>query len=255
MSSEAPQPRFAVKGKTMANHERDRTWDQAIALLEVAREKDISQEQITAIQAGGYWADLLDADIAAMNRDEFRAVCHLAPLTKPVPKPAAIVAVESVDPFRVTDEIAAGIHIPALAAMTEAEVRAIVPGIRKEQGIERNDAPTNSVTMRLATVVRSNEEWIAGSESERRFTAHIDEGMGLPQALWLVEHQDEPDLAAFKAMLGKVYILFSRIIVVNENGDRYVADLYSLGGRWCLRWYCLADSVNRYGRIAVASSK
>ncbi|TSC75860.1 MAG: hypothetical protein G01um101430_30 [Parcubacteria group bacterium Gr01-1014_30] len=147
-----------------------------------------------------------------------------------------------------TDELT--LQIPALPCPTFEDLREKYPWIREEEGIERDTSPTEAVTFHLGTVIREGEHYINGAEYERRLQPKQDILHGYQQANWLVEHQDEHP--AFVALLGKVYIDFPGIVVVNSDSGRCVACLDQGGRRWCLHWGWLGRGVDRRGRIAVS---
>ncbi|MFH1246364.1 MAG: hypothetical protein V1489_01125 [Candidatus Liptonbacteria bacterium] len=158
--------------------------------------------------------------------------------------------IEAAGLIRVTDELS--LALPALARIPDEEVLARYPFIHGEDGIERNVSPEGPVTSLLATVLRDSEQWVDGPEYELRVKPHLAITLGLPQGLYLVENQDKPKLAAFKALCEKVYIDLHGIRVVNGSGHRSVGCLRGSGGRWYLNWDRLASRVYQDDRIAVS---
>jgi hypothetical protein len=151
------------------------------------------------------------------------------------------------DDFRQMEKIA--IQIPALSRPTIEELQAQYSWIKS---IERDNSPTEAVKLSLATVLRSDEtESISGVEYERRLIGKLDLILGYQQAKWLVEHQDGfPD---FMALLGKIYIDFSGLIVVNVDGLRYFPYLSQSVKRWYLHWDWFSSDFNPNVRVAVSS--
>ncbi|MEK7193364.1 MAG: hypothetical protein AAB652_01085 [Patescibacteria group bacterium] len=150
------------------------------------------------------------------------------------------------DFFRETDELT--LQIPALPRPTLWELQAKFSWIKS---IERDTSPIEVTTLALATVLRPDENRINGTEYECRIASKLDLCLGYQQAVWLVEHQDEfPD---FMALLGKIYIDFSGLVVVNENGYRFVPCLSQGSTQWYLRWYWLGTHLDRRGRLAISS--
>lgn len=145
------------------------------------------------------------------------------------------------------------VAIPALPQMTREEIQKVFPWkIREEKGIERDCAPTSAVTMILDTVMTDEDtgDYIAGSVYEQRLAAKLDIVLGLQQAIWLVEHQDEfPDLMA---LVGRIYIDCPGLVVVCGSGGRCIPYLGKQDGRFVLDWHWVDDSFDRYGRIAVS---
>jgi hypothetical protein len=140
------------------------------------------------------------------------------------------------------------VHIPALKRPTLAQLQAKYAWIKK---IERDTSPEGPVTLNLATVLRDAAEGsINGPEYERRIASSLSRLLGYQQLAWLVEHQDE--YPAFMALLGKVYVDFSGLVVVDGRGDRYVPYGCRLGKRWDAYWGWLGNYFHRNGRLAVS---
>ena len=71
----------------------------------------------------------------------------------------------------------------------------------------------------LATVLRDAAEGsINRPEYERRLASSLSKLLGYQQLAWLVEHQDK--YPVFMDLLGKIYVDFSGLVVVDEDGDR-----------------------------------
>lgn len=159
------------------------------------------------------------------------------------------------DCFRLTDDEVV-IEMPALKRPTLEQVQADWPAVKS---IERDDSTEEAVTLRLSTVLKSTESRIDGKTYERRLMTLRTGGklLGFQHRKWLLENQDkiaDPKVrAALKALLGKVYIDFSGIIVVYEAGNRYVPYVGSDGRRWFGRWDWLGSGFIGSGRIAVSS--
>lgn len=148
--------------------------------------------------------------------------------------------------WRVLDDL--GILIPALKRPALKELRKQFSWIKS---IKRNTSPTEAVMLRLGTVLRENEDYVGGSEYERRLAPRQNLVLGYQQAFWLVEHQDE--FPAFKALLGKnYYIDFPGLIVALAGGHRYFyfPSLVVGGARWCLVWRWTSKNLYRRGRVA-----
>jgi len=154
--------------------------------------------------------------------------------------------------FRETGELT--LHIPALPAPTLEDIQTKFNGrFSWVKSIERNTAPTEAVTLKLVTVLREDESKIVGAEYERRIAPHQDLILGFQQAAWLEEHQDE--FPEFMALLGKIYIDFSGIVVVGDDGRRGVFCLDRDGGRWYLYYDWLVYGFGRDGRVASSSKQ
>jgi hypothetical protein len=117
--------------------------------------------------------------------------------------------------------------------------------------IERDTSSERPVTLNLATILRNEAEGsINGPEYEWRIASSLSRLLGYQQLAWLVEHQDEHP--AFMALLGKVYIDFSALVVVGVNGTRNVPYGRQNGLRWDARWHWLGDDFRQSGRLAVS---
>src|SRR3990167_3659558 len=139
--------------------------------------------------------------------------------------------------------------IPQLKKPTLKELKKTYPWIKS---IESDTSPTQQVSLEILNLVRGGEKHIPCEEYTKR-----REGLpllGYQQATWLVQHQDDPELAKFKALCWKFcfYIDFHALIVVSAGGYRRFAYLYELGGRWCLHWYRVDHGLYRFGRVASA---
>ncbi|MBI2121973.1 MAG: hypothetical protein HYT98_02515 [Candidatus Sungbacteria bacterium] len=155
------------------------------------------------------------------------------------------------DFFRETGEVS--IQIPALPRPTLAGLREKYSWIRKEDSIELDTSPTESVTLVLGTVLLPDELRIDGIEYELRRTSLAGRMFGYQQLEWLVEHQDEHPV--LKALLGKIYIDGCGLVVVRADGRRRFPCLDRGGGRWCLRWDWVGGDLARNGRLAVSGKK
>jgi len=135
------------------------------------------------------------------------------------------------------------IPMPALARPTLAELEKY--GIVK---IEADNSPTEVTTFQLGTVLKPGEDVIGGTEYEIRRRPLVGRLYGYQQAIWFVEHQDE--FPEFMALLGKVYIDFPGLIVVDMHSNRCFAYIFSNGERWGLRWSEVDRSLGHIGRVA-----
>jgi hypothetical protein len=150
------------------------------------------------------------------------------------------------NPFRETEEVA--IQIPALPRPTLAELKANWSWIRS---IERDTSPTEPVSLVLGTVLCEGEtDSINGTEYERRLAPKQDVLLGFQHRQWLLEHQAE--FPEFMALLGKVYIDFSGLVVVHGNGDRHVPYVSQDDRRWGGGWSWLVYGFAPDGRVAAS---
>lgn len=148
--------------------------------------------------------------------------------------------------FRHTGELS--IQIPALQRPTIEQINEAFPEMRFEQ-IERDTAPTKALTLALATVLPISEtRAISGTEYEQRIAPRRNVILGYQQAVWLVEHQDE--FPEFMALLGKIYINFSGLVVKRADDRHYIPCLNRFGKRWYIYWNWLDYDFDSEGRIA-----
>ncbi len=162
------------------------------------------------------------------------------------------------DCFSFTDD-AVVFKIPALKRPSLADVKASWDGIRS---IECDDSTEGEVTVRLATVLKSDEPQIVGGDYERRLMKLRGEGglLGFQHWKWFLANWDKPEAilddkvrAALKSLIGNVYIDFPGIIVVRAGGGRGIPYAFDGGERWHGYWCWVSDAFRRYGRVAVAS--
>lgn len=147
--------------------------------------------------------------------------------------------------FRETGELS--VNTPALPRPTLRELKNVFPLV---ESVERDTSPTEAVTLKLGTVLRLDEASINSKEYERRLLASQRIVLGYQQAAWLVEHQDEfPELMA---LLGKIYIDFSGLVVVLEDGRRSFPYLLQRGKRWYVRWFWIGLDLIGFVRVAVS---
>ncbi len=147
------------------------------------------------------------------------------------------------DHFRLTGEVS--IRMPALSRPALDELQDRFPWIK---AIEQDTSLEESVSFTLATVLRTNETRIGGEVLMLRL-ASIPRGLlGYQHLRWLLDH--EAECPEFMALLGKVYIDFPGIIVLDPSGIRHVASC-RMKGRHRLNCWCRYDcGFNEYGRVA-----
>ncbi|MEK7554553.1 MAG: hypothetical protein AAB518_01020 [Patescibacteria group bacterium] len=154
------------------------------------------------------------------------------------------------DCFRLMhDEVV--IEIPALKRPTLPDLKRSWGYIRE---IERDDSTEEPLTLRLATVLKSDESLIPGTVYERRIEPLRNAGklLGFQHRQWLLENQHK--FPALTALLEKVYIDFPGIVVVYEDGHRIVPYASQSGGRLDGRWIWFDFGFSESGRIAVSGS-
>lgn len=137
------------------------------------------------------------------------------------------------------------ITIPKLKKPTLKKLQREYSWIRS---IESDTSPEEEVTLDLISVLKKEESYISKGVYEERIRTLPS--LGYSQATWLAEHQDE--FPEFMALLGKVYIDFSGLVVLNADGRRALPCLSRRGERWGLYWGWLGLDFNRYGRVAVS---
>lgn len=149
--------------------------------------------------------------------------------------------------FRLTDpEIV--IQIPALPRPTLAELQEKYSWICS---IEQDDSPIEAVTLRLATMLKSTEHSINGPTYEWRLAPLRGRVLGYQQWQWVLANQEQ--FPALMVLLGKIYIDFSGIIVVNSDSDRGFPYADQDGERWGEDWDWIGGVLNEDGRLAISS--
>ncbi|MBI4121371.1 MAG: hypothetical protein HY470_00225 [Candidatus Ryanbacteria bacterium] len=156
------------------------------------------------------------------------------------------------DFFRETGELA--IQIPALARSTLEELRKKFSWIREKDGIERDTSPTDALTFNLVKILSPYEKQVDGIEYERRIALKLNLILGYQHGVWIVDHQDDPELAPLKALLCKVYIDLSGLVVVEggTNGRRVFPCLVDDGKRWHVDFRRIAYGFRPHVRLAVS---
>jgi hypothetical protein len=147
--------------------------------------------------------------------------------------------------FRETGDVS--IQLPALKRPTLKELQASNDWIKS---IERDTSTEEAVTLTFATVlVPDDGSSIDGKEYEKRIALKHDSLLGFQHRQWLLEHQAE--FPEFMALLGKCYVDFPGIVVVNRDGDRVIPYCNQNGSRWDDFWSWLSNDFAVLGRIAV----
>ncbi len=141
------------------------------------------------------------------------------------------------------------IQMPALKRPTLEEIRVSWSYIQR---IERDDSTEEPVKLRLSTVLKSTEGSIDGATYERRLTVLRGKGglLGFQHRQYMLKVQRE--YPALMALLGKVYIDFPGIIVVNQVGDRCIPYVIRDGMQFVGYWYGLGGDFYGIGRVAVS---
>jgi len=147
------------------------------------------------------------------------------------------------DHFRLTGEIS--IRMPTLPRPSLEELQERDTWIK---AIEQDASPEESVIFTLATVLRTNEVRIGGEELMLRLASRPRGLLGHQHLRWLLDHEAEyPELMA---LLGRIYIDFPGIIVLDAGGIRHFASC-RMGGRHRLSCWCRLDSgFSENGRVA-----
>jgi hypothetical protein len=147
------------------------------------------------------------------------------------------------DYLRLTGEVS--IRIPALPRPTLYELQEHCSWIK---AIEEDISPEESVIFALATVLRKNEVRIGGELLMLRLASRPKSLLGYQHFRWLLDHETE--YPALMALLGKVYIDFLGIIVLDARGIRHFA-CCRMGGWHRLSCWCRYDcGFNENGRLA-----
>lgn len=135
--------------------------------------------------------------------------------------------------------------IPGLPRVSASEI------LRKYgfKSVERDNSPTKEVIFSLQVVLREDATSISGQEYEL-WLQSVAGQLGLSQALWLLEHQEE--LQEFMALLREINIDFPATIVVDRFGDRCVPCFGLSDRRGSLYWSRLSHGCSFVGRVAVS---
>lgn len=158
------------------------------------------------------------------------------------------------DCFRLTNE-GVVIEIPALPRPTPNELKKEYPFIKE---VKSDLSPTAALTLRLATVLKSDEPSINGVGYERRIDPLRTQAMilGLQHAEWLCEQQQK--YPALILMLGKIDIDFSGLILFYDDGYCNIPCLRIpclrdwCDGQWDVYFRWLGSDFDRGGRLAVS---
>ena len=155
--------------------------------------------------------------------------------------------IETEDIFRAISEIS--IPIPGLLRPTLIELQEKYPWIKE---IETDISFEQQATLKLITVLGTYEKSIRRPEYERRLASSFSFSrlLGYQQFSWITEHQE--DYGAFTDLVGKIYVRFSGLVVVDYDGRRSVPYARGNGKRLWLRWDLLSNDFTSTGRIAVA---
>lgn len=136
------------------------------------------------------------------------------------------------------------LQIPALSRLTLDQIQSRWKWVKR---IEKDDSPTESVALTLATPLRVGEKSIDGAEYQLRLANQPV--LGLSQAIWLEEHQSE--FTALMALLGKAYIDFPATIAVSGADCRRRLPYLRKGGeRFKLSWHWAGRGFCSFGRVA-----
>jgi hypothetical protein len=149
-------------------------------------------------------------------------------------------------PFRDTQELS--IVFPALRRPTLAE---IVGYDRSITAIERDTSPVAPVTLKLANLLATGENYIDGGQYADRLARTQKVLLGYQHRQWLLklqrEHQD------FMSLLGKVYVDFPGIVIVRNGRERCVPACIDSSDGWRADWDDLDSGFGEGGRIAISA--
>ncbi len=156
------------------------------------------------------------------------------------------------------------IKIPALPRLS---AEAIFQRFKNLRSIEKDESPEGEVVLTFSTVLEEREHSISLErngyrEYEIRLQG-VEGKLGLSQALWLEEHQDEfPELMAFLVanqegtweLRDETFIVFPATICVDEKGERSFPRLTGgdNGDRWHTSWLWICCGFDVSDRIAAS---
>lgn len=176
---------------------KDATLNQAAKILTLFG--DTPCEQVQALLASGLLADLRDANVAEVERDAFRKLVGLKPLTPPV-----TIAVDPAKPFG--------------RDMTR-------DGWTLESDLEYR---AGEATLDLAEFLRSGESTVRGTVmAERAKKLGADLGQKHAEILLANQHLIPKEWRGY-------YLVFPGTVWRGSNGHRYVPYLLWNGERWFL---------------------
>lgn len=187
------------------------TLKQAKKLLSIFEET--AGDHLQVILGSGLLADVRDADLGRVNRDEVRRALSLLPL------------------------------VPAITITVTGNEEVQLPDwVRKLE--EDATEPVGTLELEIIELLEPNETRISGEEMCRRAKAkQADLGLRHAQA-FLAKYREE----GFGLPAG-TYITFPGTVVIDRRGSRRVPYLYWLGGVWSLFWDWLERDWSRYGRL------
>lgn len=167
-------------------------------------------EQVQELLARGYISDLLKANVGQMNRDDFRRLCDLSPLSPLV--------------------------LPAFHLISTFDRDMRKQGWELDKDTEDKEG---EFTPELVNIFKGKEQRISGEEllyragvcyGQRHAEAMLRDQRKIPE-----EYQQH-------------YLPFPGTVWVN-SGDRYVPCLYWRVDRWCLNFCWLEVDFNRDVRL------
>ncbi len=186
------------------------TLKQAAKILSLFEETPL--EQIQELLASGILADVRDANISEVNRDEHRKFLGLVPLTFPT--------------LTIT-------VVP----------RKLEPPFQGWKLIENMESLVGTLTLGLGEFLESGESWVGGEVMRERAKKH-NWLLGEIHARALLEQQDK-----IPAEWRKFFLVFPGTLWRQPGVGLGVPCLGWSGDRWCLRWDGLEDVWNSYDRF------
>jgi hypothetical protein len=145
-------------------------------------------------------------------------------------------------------------HAQELAIEIPALPRPALRGFRRDnrwiKSIARDNSPEGKVTLIVRSPLESGEKRIDGMEYERRLAMWPDPLLGFQHYCWILRHQMK--FPSLMILLGKIYIDFPGIVVLDGNGDRRIPCCLQSGTRWSGDWNYVEAGCNHEALIAVA---
>ena len=164
--------------------------------------EETSGEQIQAILESGLLADICDADVVRINRDEVRKVFGLSPLTLPI----------------------------LTIGVSPRRLEAPYNGWKLVENVE---SPAGTLTFCLAEFLESGENYVEGEVMRERAKKH-NWVLGEVHAQALLDAQDQ-----IPSSWRKFYLVFPGTVWRDPDGRLHVPFLFWYGRRWNLLWFWL----------------
>ena len=207
--------------------------------------EETPSEQVQSLLMSGLLADLRDADVAKIDRADFRRVCGLG-----ISAPGGIIQIPRLTPFNPAQFLGSGWSI--WRGPVDGD------GLSGDEDQDKRSLALTQLDMsqiQLVTCLKEGETSITGEERVRRLkkTNHIRLDTRVFQTLW--ENKDSiPESWKEKTNNNTTSIFFDGTPLRSPFGDRYVLCLDWRGGEWDWYYYWLESDWNVNSPSAVLAS-